>query len=569
MGFFHVPPPPPVVAGAAASQPNAPGKIAAAITLPPVVNNPPFDQRDGSNYAAIVAAWNPPLGPLPTLPRYIVPPGAAVVAYNPYANLWIAGVLQSWQPADPAPTLARNLSPAITGFTPQVDNPPFGWLETIIDPWLQPDPLPTVPKYLVQPGATVVTQQSPYQKAWIATVLQSWQIVDPLPTLGRKLTPPSVDRPPPGVPNDLAWPSIIGSWQPPDPLPTLARKLTPPSVDNPPALLRQLFSYPDAPFRPQQPIYLPQAATVTQSPFGNVWLAGVLQSWQPIDLAPTLARKLTPPSVDAPPFSHYGRDAWSMGLSALSWQPPDPLPTLARKLTPPSVDNPPTLLRQQIVYPDAPVQIQRPLYFPQTATVTVTQSPYVNAWLVSVIQSWQLVDPAPTLARKLTPSSVDNPPFSHPGRDGWTIGISAFAWQPPDPQPTLNPKLTPPSVDAPPFSHYGRDAWASDLASRSWQPPDPLPTLPRILPQPFIPAVVNDPPFSHPGRNQLMAIWWQWLPPDPLPTPSYAISIVQGGIGPVTLPARFTVSGPDVRDLFGPVGDVSHDWSGGVSKRTV
>lgn len=38
---------------------------------------------------------------------------------------------------------------------------------------------------------------------------------------------------------------------------------------------------------------------------------------------------------------------------------------------------------------------------------------------------------------------------------------------------------------------------------------------------------------------------------------------------PLTFAQEFTVSGQYIHDAFGPVGDVSHDWSGGVQKRTV
>jgi hypothetical protein len=57
--------------------------------------------------------------------------------------------------------------------------------------------------------------------------------------------------------------------------------------------------------------------------------------------------------------------------------------------------------------------------------------------------------------------------------------------------------------------------------------------------------------------------WDLWL------TQKLAQIIQEGPPAPPALAERFTVSGPTVQDLFGPIGDVSHDWSGGTQKRTV
>lgn len=68
--------------------------------------------------------------------------------------------------------------------------------------------------------------------------------------------------------------------------------------------------------------------------------------------------------------------------------------------------------------------------------------------------------------------------------------------------------------------------------------------------------------------GEMLALWAEAYQPQ-IDIESIALAMTGSSSGTGTFPGQFTVSGPTVYDLFFPVNSVSHDWGGGVCKRTV
>jgi hypothetical protein len=418
--------------------PQTAPKFPQGVTTPAVNNPPPYRvgiQFYGSDrrllpptapkfpFSAAAQVDNPPGyltdlavnyydWPLPqTSPKF---PQGAVVPTNPYQRYWLSGVVQAWQPPDTLPTLPVKLTP------PSVDLPPFtynareSWYPPVLTSWQPPDPLPTLPGKLTPPSVdnpprlsrqplptqpepgsyqqarplfpqTTVAAQVTYAPGWLLTVLNAWQPQDQ----------PLVQR---------AKPFILGQ-----------------SVDNPPQFrAQQPYPLPDVPL-PTLARYVPQVtATAVQNPYTNYWLSGIIQSWQPIDLPPTLQRKLNPFYLAV------------------------------------TVSNPPPLIRQLLPYPQLPPYQFRQL---QLNPSLLNNPPSADnppfAEIVLLTEPW-LEDQyrLPTLPRKLVPTSttvtVNNPPpyrvgiQFHEGVRRLPVQLSRI---------NLNPSLlnNPPSVDNPPF----------------------------------------------------------------------------------------------------------------------
>lgn len=493
--------------------------------------------------------------------------------FNPFARPWLAGIVQTWQPPDPTAILPGRLSPGIPGQS--IDNPPLI-------------------KFRRQP------------------ILQTWQPPDPPPVQRGPLSPgipgQSVDNPP------LRFYKQRPPPQPPDPpYPQQPGKLSPgipgQSVDNPPLLLRQSLPQIEVPPQPTLPGKYPQpfVAVAEQNPFALPWLSSVIQAWQAGDVQAVIRQLLNPSflavPVNDPPFdrrhledflrawqpldpSPYQRPPFVIQGAQVdnppfdrrrfedflrAWQPTDPLPILPhwlpadllavrvdnppggffqipiwsddlplpilpRQLSPgipgQSVDNPPTLVRQ-LFQPIEEVRLPiLPVRFPQEAVVAAAQ-PFVQAWLSIVLQAW--IDRAPDFVRRLQ----------------------------------LNPDILAVPVNNPPFTMRGR----TELANIVGQWPLEQWLIRQVLLNPdFLAVPVNNPPFTHFGRKELAELLSAWQPgPFDFATIQKLAQVVQEGpfVPPVIVPERFTVSGPSVQDLFGPIGDVSHNWGGGTQKRTV
>lgn len=206
---------------------------------------------------------------------------------------------------------------------------------------------------------------------------------------------------------------------------------------------------------------------------------------------PYAGGKLTPPGipVNNPPFQYQGRSPQLVHENAAIAQP-DPWPyVFLDKTTGAQPYGPPT-------------------NFPQGAVVVVTQVPFSNQWMASVIQSWFTLDSAPILPRYLNPTitavRVDNPPFSQ------------RAFIPPYPADYAVPqqsRFVPQTnvVAQGPYSNI----WLANVI-QSWFIPDPPVQLPRYL-NPTVTAVrVDNPPFA----RQLFT--------QPYPSPTIFISGLVG-----------------------------------------
>lgn len=291
------------------------------------VDNPPFGLR-----------WQSPVYPSPPILISgivgVPPTGAApTVVQNPYANYWLATVVQSWFGSDPLPTLPRYLNPTVTAV--RVDNPPFNQ-RTFIPSYPEAYVAPQGPVRLPQGAPVVVSTQGPYSNYWLATVLEAWQANDPPPTLPRysaAIPGWSVDNPP------VSEGTLVITWLPADHPPTLPRRL-------PASLL---------------------TVPVNNPPFSHygrsAWVADIIvRAWQPPDPLPTLSNKLNPSAlavpVNNPPFT--SRTELPGILAAWAAWPPSQFPTPYS--VPPQVQPapppPPVTAQFTVSGPDVSVYLQ-------------------------------------------------------------------------------------------------------------------------------------------------------------------------------------------------------------------
>lgn len=109
--------------------------------------------------------------------------------------------------------------------------------------------------------------------------------------------------------------------------------------------------------------------------------------------------------------------------------------------------------------------------------------------------------------------SVDNPPYSHPGRPGTKFYAILLAWISPPPMPQAGIKGAAPSgwsVDNPPFKHGGKPGPEYYGIISLWQPFVPTPQSLRYLVQEGVIYVPDNPPFGL--RNPLWPILSAWQP---------------------------------------------------------
>lgn len=590
------------------------------------VNDPPFSSRP--SLLQSYPFWAPP-DPLPTLNAKLPQEGAVAVVYVPSSSAAWQAIIAAWQPIDPYFQIIRKLAPGIPGVS--VDNPPAGRAQPLpaqvsdfyvvlprqLSPaipgqsvdlpppqrimpqaWPSDDPPIVLPR-LLAPGIPGQSVDPPPPRTAPQFDQSLWQMptqpvlpknlspgipgqsVDDPPRLQRQPLPPLPDVPMPvqvtylpqgavagQTPYAPTWlASVLSAWTL-DYEPQFQRLLNPSiiavRVDNPPTLLRWWPPYPEMPPLPQLPTYTVQGtpAVVNQPiPYLNAWLSGVLTQWI-VDYQPQLPRLLNP------------------------------------SITAVRVDNPPTLLRWQPPFPEAAPLPQMPIYLVQGAATAVMQ-PYAPAWFVS-IEAWQPVDPPQQIQKLLSPGipgqSVDAPPSrqataswqwpqddqpiilprpASPAIPGWSVDpppprrdqqINYTAWQPDWPMQPLRQYSAQfgQIIDNPPFTHMGRMAGAISIVL-SWQPIDPMPAQRGPMAPSLTAVQVDNPPFGY--TRPLLTVFW--LPDPPMPYPSNPPMIPQGGTTPPPVGGdMFTVSGPDVRDLFGTSISVSYLWSP-TQKRTV
>ncbi len=287
------------------------------------------------------------------------------------------------------------------------------------------------------------------------------------------------------------------------------------------------------------------------------WIYTYLATAQPFG-AKTLSPAIPGQSADAPPFAIGGPSA--LKLASVAIAQPDPWvycyfgaaqPFAKKTLSPgiPGQDR------------DAPLSAYAGGTVPMTATLVAQAQP--DPWTFSFFGALQ-----PFGLRTLSPAipgqDVDHPPFSHPNRgastaalisqaqpDRWTY--SYFGNAQPFGAKTLSPGIPGQDRDPPLASTPGRSTPVA-TAVVGQQQPDPWtylylggagPFMPRLVDAAIPGTSIRPPPFSHPGRGQVVsAIRSAWDPPPPDYEQSlYARIPVPQGIFIDAVPGQFEVGG--------------------------
>lgn len=250
----------------------------------------------------------------------------------------------------------------------------------------------------------------------------------------------------PGVPNDLAWPSILGTWNPPDPSPFIGGRqpleparlnasliavrvdLPPiPVFENPIIAVSWAWIPPDplpqlnrglSPAIPGRSVDNPSPRLVTTP-------AGVVLAWLPPDPQPQVKGPLSPgipgQSVDIPPAGRLDR----LHAIRATWLPADPQPQrqqiISAGVPGQSVDNPPRLARPVIVWGELtlPPTVLRP-GVPRQVSIAI-QVPFGAPWLSTVIGAWTPIDWMRITAQKPSPSLLFTKGATSPGPPEFTL----------------------------------------------------------------------------------------------------------------------------------------------------
>jgi hypothetical protein len=378
------------------------------------------------------------------------------------------------------------------GAAAPVDDPPFRRLR--FHTWTHDAPTITD----ISGGGLIVDADRPIYRRYLD--LTAFIPPPPMPTLRTKIAaaiyqaPAQVDNPP-GKRHRII---VDDWWNETPPLQAAVRKLTPPSVDNPPRLRRQPITnavdqgaVPTLPRKIAATLTTP-IAQVDNPPFGR---KRVFHTWT-YDGGTTVDVSGGGLIVDADraPYRRY--------LDFTHWLPTPPAPTLRSKLNPAILDNtvavvdqPPGLAGVRIVpQPDQPLPTLGPRKIAAFAgTVVVTDYPRRRPLLDAAF--WNDPQPLPTLRRKLTPPSIDNPP---PRRRHVAHVYEAPAL------PTLRPKLPPQITAVPVNDPPGRRASAP---LQHWLELDQQIARRKLVAA--IAAVVAAPDAVPFKRRTDLSAWWQ------------------------------------------------------------
>jgi hypothetical protein len=344
-----------------------------------------------------------------------------------------------------------------------VPNPPFSNLSrtpqiiALNASAAQPSPWPYVyldnttgaqpygPPTPVPPPSPVVITQTPYANQWMATVIQSWQPTWPYvyfdPTEGAQPYGPPTPQPQqfvPYIPYVPTWLSgVLQSWQAPIPQPQRPNYSNATNIiNNPPFPGAFKFQppYPDpfvAPTQSRPAVVQQNIIPSTTIPYSIAWMSGVVRAWFPEPPAPILQRYCNVADLVVPAPPVVGNSNYWLLPVVESWITPPPAPILPTYSNPANlvVPNPPVIgaYRWQPPYPDTYIPPQPSHYQPPpTAAVVVTQSPYSNAWLATVIQAWQPVDQRPQQPKPGNPSYFANLPPPILPVPVWTTATGLF-----------------------------------------------------------------------------------------------------------------------------------------------
>lgn len=329
---------------------------AVAIPTPPVVavnldppisgpapQNPP---RTGARVPVeVLVSWLPaPPTPWPNfIADDVAPLVPAPIQSLPQFQRRLDQIYGAWLPSIPAPIVAVNLDPPVSGPTPQ--NPPVRGARVPVEvqvAWLPPAPAPITAINLDPPVSGPTLQNPPVRGSSVPVEVQvSWLPPAPAPIVAINLDPPTSGPAPQNPPFRGAGLSVEVqvSWLPPALAPQSARNLSPP-ISAPVATyvpvgarvpVEVQISWLPAPQVPVPPVLLvPQPAqVVAYSPVGAFVPTAVLVSWIVPTPAPQSATLLEPPVSGPAPQNPPVLGSRVPVEVQVAWLPPVLLPIIA------------------------------------------------------------------------------------------------------------------------------------------------------------------------------------------------------------------------------------------------
>ncbi len=445
----------------------------------------------------IQAAWAPAPWTQPEPPQFTpsVPQAPPIRTQSVPAE-----VLIGWLPAAPAPVLADNLSPPISGPAPQAPPVRVQSVPTeILVGWIPPPPQAPVAVNLDPPIAGP-TPQAPPTKTWSVPteVLVGWIPPPPQAPAADNLSPP-IAGPTPQAPPVRTWSvptEILIGWIPPPPAPPVAVNLNPP-ISGP---------------APQAPPSRAQSVPTE-----------VLIGWIPPQLQPQFAAQSIPAAAPVVTFLPHGLPA--AVETQVSWaSPPWQQPQLPRLTASGPAPQPPPTRTQSVPtevlagwLPPAPQPELPGLPIPSTPAPSFL--PPGRSGAVEIQVSWA----TPVWWQPRPPQlTASGPTPQAPPIRIWSVPAEVLiGWIPPPPQApvavNLRPPIAGPTPQAPPLL-VGNPALAA-WQPVSWSPQARLSVLAAIPP----PVSVRVPAL--PSLAATLAAWQ----PVPWPFPAQA---------------RITASGP-------------------------
>lgn len=187
----------------------APAPIRAVNFTPPSAAPNSFPFTGSVVPASVFAAWNEPLIAVEILQSFSTSSGPSSAPAGAQVPL---AVLSSWIAPAPAPIVAVNLDPPISGPVPQ--NPPIKGSRVPVEvqvSWLPPVLLPVVPFNGLAISGPVVVQYTPVGSRVPLEVHVSWLPFLSAPTLPKNLSPP-IAAPPSSLFTGSSIPAPTQAW---------------------------------------------------------------------------------------------------------------------------------------------------------------------------------------------------------------------------------------------------------------------------------------------------------------------------------------------------------------------
>jgi hypothetical protein len=332
--FFNVPIGP--IAGATAAQPYSNHKLPPSLETvpsPPFVQRGRAQQIISLNASIAqpnpwVYTWEARVGRKGPFQPQQLPPSTLLVPNPPFISpaknpnsvyvtpyydqvvTWPYTYFDNTTGAQPYghPTPVPPSTPVVITQTPYANQ----WMASVIQSWFVDQPRPQQPRYAVVQQNVIPSTTIPYSVAWMSGVVRAWFPEPPAPILPVKSNVDDlVVGNPPVIGNSRFWlDQVVNSWVFPPPAPILPTYSNPANliVPNPPIIgaYRWQPPYPDTFVPPQPQHYQVQGAApiiVQQSPYSNAWLATVVLSWfvdQPRPQQPKPGNPATFPNYPPP-----------------------------------------------------------------------------------------------------------------------------------------------------------------------------------------------------------------------------------------------------------------------------